>query len=552
MLLTIIIWTLLAILGCFTLFPIGNENSTVRRLPWVTFGLMALNVMIYYTSLPTTIEAEKEIAKSSGQLISFLKTNPQLLGDEKVREQLKSAGIVSEVEATDIENRLNSDLHLKAEYDTWLGSIQATKLKDEFDGKFEAFSTALKQHLYFKWGVAPNGEWRPVQLITWAFIHGGMIHLFGNMLFFFAVGFSIEDLWGRSLFLSFYLLAAIASALPSVIDPISVPVVGASGAVSAMMGAFLVRLRRTKIKVLCISIFFLLAGKKPYQFFNIAAFLYIPFYFVVQILTYWYEKRVGAGALVAYSAHFAGFIFGVAFAWFIKSSQIEEKHIHPKIEAKITFSAAPVITKALESLDAGAVELAERKLKSYLTSNPNDVNALLALIQVYQRESNFPALNQWYGRLIRHHLANHDKEAALLAYDNLLSAFPDDKVEVRIAPRDWLALCEYLRDAGMTKEAAVEYERMATGCQEDALAGRAAVDGGEAALAALDTERALRLFTLAQNLNVQDGLASRARMGTEKCMKRLANSPRWAQHQAKARALFGGDQAPAQKPPPSK
>src|SRR5262249_6871947 len=85
------------------------------------------------------------------------------------------------------------------------------------------------------------------------------------------------------------------------------------------------------------------------------------------------------------------------------------------IESKISFEASPALTEAFEHLDRGELPMAERKLQSHLYRFPNDVEAMMVLVQVYQRGENYDAVNQTYARVIRQHLAQGDKEAALYA-----------------------------------------------------------------------------------------------------------------------------------------
>ncbi|HJZ69380.1 MAG TPA: rhomboid family intramembrane serine protease, partial [Blastocatellia bacterium] len=382
-------------------------------------------------------------------------------------------------------------------------------------------------------GLALNGNWKPHQLITAAFLHVGLIHLLSNLLFFFAVAFSLEDLWGRGIFLGFYLLGAAVSCLPDIVHPGVVPSVGASGAISAVAGAFLLRLPKTKIKLLCLHFWWirLLFGKKPIVV-MVPGYIYLGSYYIAQIVLWYLDKKAGYVGRVGYSVHIAGCLFGLSFAGLMKLARIEENYIHPKIEAKISFSAAPAVTQALEAMDRGDTLLAERKLRAHLAKQPDDTNALLAAIQVYERTSNFDQLNAMYGRLIRHHLARDDKEAALYAYDSLLTAFPDDNVAPRIAARDWIVVCDYLRESEMNREAAVEYERLVNACGDDPLALRAAIYGGEAALAANDVDRALRLFQKAGAMNAPEQLGVRARAGIEKCNRILSQRPNWGKKPA--------------------
>jgi membrane associated rhomboid family serine protease len=489
---------------------------------------MAANVIIFYVTLPVIGGQMEEIVKEGTKLESFLEGNPQLFADEEVRKKLIEAGMMSKSEADALEQQIKLDPDTESEYNSWLRSGDADKLRAEFDQKLLTFTNARKESLWYKYGVAPNGEWKFYQLITSAFLHGGNMHLWGNLLFFFAVAFSLEDLWGRGVFLSFYLLGAMASCIPSLIHPAVVPSIGASGAISATMGAFLFRLPKTKIKLLCIQFWWLriLIARKS-AIFMVPGYIYLASYFIAQVLYWYFDKKAGSVSNVGYSVHIAGFLFGAGFALTMKATKTEETYINPKIEAKISFSAAPAVTQAIDLLDRGEVPMAERKLRAHLAKQPDDTNGLLALIQVYQKVNNFDQLNAMYGRLIRVHLSKNDKEAALYAYDNLLSALPDNDVAVRIPARDWVSICDYLREAGLNREAGVEYERFVDAYPDDPLASHAAVQGGEAALITADTKRALKLFEIAEAMNLTGPLASRAVVGADKCRRILAASPKW-------------------------
>jgi tetratricopeptide (TPR) repeat protein len=146
-------------------------------------------------------------------------------------------------------------------------------------------------------------------------------------------------------------------------------------------------------------------------------------------------------------------------------------------------------------------------------------------------------VNITYSRLIRYHLAHHDKEAALYAYDALLTAFPDDHVEPKIPIRDWLSICDYLRESNMIREAAVEYERLVKSHPSDALTVSACVFGGEAALQVHDNSRALKLFETAEALRPGDGYATRVMNGVDNARKRLNSRPNWVKQPVKPPAL---------------
>ena len=535
----ILIIIFLAIVSSF--IPIGNENSTVRRLPWITFSIMALNVVIYYVTLPVVGGQQDELMKLGTRMEQFVQQHQELLADETVRKKLNEVGLLSKAESEEIAEHIKKSPELEAEYKEWLRGIDAQNLRQELDAKIAAFKDAAQESLWYKYGLAPNGNWKIYQLITSAFLHGGTLHLFGNLIFFFAVAFSLEDLWGRGVFLGFYLLGAAAACIPSVVSPAAVPSIGASGAISATMGAFLFRLPKTRIKLVCIPAITpiwwlrLLCGFRT-LIVMVPGYIYLASYFIEQVVYWYFDKKAGSVSNIGYSIHISGFIFGAGFAMMMKYTKYEEEHINPKIEAMVSFSAAPAVNQALEALDKGNAELAEKKLRAHLSKEPNDTNAMLAAIQVYQQTLNFDRLNSMSARLIRHHLANNDREAALYAYDSLLSAFPDDNVAPKIPARDWLAICEYLRESDMNREAAVEYERLVNSCPDDPLLGRAAVQGGEAALFVSDVERALKLFKKAEAIRAGEPYGARARMGIEKCNKILELRPKWTKSSTKPAA----------------
>ncbi|HSE38357.1 MAG TPA: rhomboid family intramembrane serine protease, partial [Blastocatellia bacterium] len=241
----ILILIFLGIVSSFV--PIGNENSTVRRLPWVTFSIMAVNEVVFYVTLPVFGSQLDELDKLGNKIGQFIGKHQELLGDEDIREKLSEIGMLSKVEGDAITEQLSTSPETDTQYKAWLRGIEGQKLREELDQKLTAFKVAAQNSLWYKYGLAPNGKWKPHQLITAAFLHGGTLHLFFNMIFFFAVAFSLEDLWGRGVFLGFYLLSAAASCVPSLVNPVVVPSIGASGAISATMGAFLFRLPKTKI-----------------------------------------------------------------------------------------------------------------------------------------------------------------------------------------------------------------------------------------------------------------------------------------------------------------
>ena len=177
--------------------------------------------------------------------------------------------------------------------------------------------TAL-EHFFDRWGAVPaditaaleSGNYlgqAMLGMVTSMFLHGGWLHLLGNMLFLWIFGNNVEDRVGRIPFLLFYLVGGIAAALTQVvIDPHStVPLVGASGAIAAALGAYIVLFPGARILSLVFLGFF-------YQLLEVPALVVLGYWFALQLLSGFaaFGAETAQGG-VAFFAHIGGFALGV-------------------------------------------------------------------------------------------------------------------------------------------------------------------------------------------------------------------------------------------------
>jgi len=146
-------------------------------------------------------------------------------------------------------------------------------------------------------------------MFTSLFLHANFWHLLGNIWFLWVFGDNLERKLGGFKFLLFYLLCGAGAALLYAFSAVNqdIPVIGASGAISGVMGGYLVFFARNKIKTLVPLIFIWTLASVPAVFF-------IIFWFVLQIV----GVLVGSGDMVAYWGHIGGFAAGIALALFIK------------------------------------------------------------------------------------------------------------------------------------------------------------------------------------------------------------------------------------------
>jgi len=152
-----------------------------------------------------------------------------------------------------------------------------------------------------------------ITILTAMFMHGSWSHIIGNMIFLWAFGPEIEDAMGRGRYLIFYLIGGLVAMLAQIAGDLhsTVPNLGASGAIAAVMGAFIVTYPRDQIKsLLFIFVFFRITF--------IPAALLIGFWFLIQLVHAGAVAQVQTGG-VAYLAHVGGFIFGAATARLFES-----------------------------------------------------------------------------------------------------------------------------------------------------------------------------------------------------------------------------------------
>ncbi|MCS4542195.1 MAG: rhomboid family intramembrane serine protease [Euryarchaeota archaeon] len=171
-----------------------------------------------------------------------------------------------------------------------------------FSGEFEAIVNefGIKPALFLR-------EFRPevFTLFTSMFLHGGILHIVGNMWYLWIFGDNIEDKCGHVGFLIFYLLSGLAAAFVHIwFNPSSmVPTIGASGAISGVLGAYFIRFPRAKVLALVVLVIYITTIKVP-------AFFLLGFWFIYQFL--FAQLSVIAGATsIAYWAHVGGFVAGI-------------------------------------------------------------------------------------------------------------------------------------------------------------------------------------------------------------------------------------------------
>ena len=173
-----------------------------------------------------------------------------------------------------------------------------------FETSLDDYSRVAFIALY---GLTPD-SFHVVNVFTSMFLHGGWMHVLGNMWFLWIFGDNIEDILGHGKYLGFYLLCGVAAAAAQVLINLDsrVPMVGASGAIAGVMGAYMIKFPRARIESILILVFFITR-------FDVPAWLMLIYWFATQLFS-------GVGSIgitqssqggTAFFAHVGGFIAGM-------------------------------------------------------------------------------------------------------------------------------------------------------------------------------------------------------------------------------------------------
>jgi len=174
-----------------------------------------------------------------------------------------------------------------------------------------------------RWSLIPSEIARGrnlITILTTMFMHGGWLHIIGNMVYFWAFGPEIEDVMGKARYLFFYLSGGLVASLAQVvINPAStVPNLGASGAIAAVMGAFLITFPHDRIRTLVFIFWFVTVSYIP-------AVILVGLWFLIQFFSEFgsiTQKQAGG---IAYMAHIGGFVYGMAFSRLFEPRQRRAK-----------------------------------------------------------------------------------------------------------------------------------------------------------------------------------------------------------------------------------
>ncbi len=432
------------------LIPIRHENMSARRWPVITLGLIAVNVIVFLGTHWSMDAQPPELGQLKLHIILLAAAHPDLTLSPKAQELVNQ---VRQAHPDAWKMAQNPDRQTVEDgWDAKMRIIDDPRLMQaEMDNLGEQYAQLHVVSLTEEYGFVPAHR-SALSYVTANFLHGGWLHLIGNMWFLWLAGFVLEDNWGRVLYAVVYFVAgAAALQIQAVANPGSlVPTIGASGAVAALMGAFLVRFPKMKIEMRWIlGIRSLLRG--GYQF-SAPAYWLLPLWLLMEVF---YGSLFGQATGVAHWAHVGGFAFGAIAALLLNVSGLEHT-ANQAIEEKTTWNSEKEITEAGALIERGQFDEATALLKNFLLVKPDSTDGNTLLPQIYWRKSDLPAFHEITAKLCALHLRARETALAWQNYEEFLTT-GGGKMPAAV----WFDLCRAAETQQNFDRALKEYQKLA-------------------------------------------------------------------------------------------
>jgi membrane associated rhomboid family serine protease len=469
------------------IIPVGHENLRGRRWPWVTTAIILLCSAIF---LVTNSPMQEQMAQT-GQVQLHLVLLSALYPDAPMTPAASHIVRAYKLEHMNIYSQME-DRDRNHFIDAWDKQIHG----DDFsasDANTQMNELCLQLAQVQAHSIAWNYAFHSVDpyarsYITATFLHGGWLHIIFNMWFLWIAGTILEDLWGRIIYPIFYLAAgALAWAVHGAVFPHSfIPALGASGAIAGLMGAFLVRFPTTRIRlgwVLWVKIIK----------FNVPAYVILPLWLLMNLSSGMLARFLGVEAGIAYWAHIGGFAFGALGAFLLRTSGLEQS-ADRAIEARVSWTADPLIVRATDSLAENNPAGAIATLHQHLQDKPDSIDGWDLLFKAQERKKDLAGQKETLAMLCRLRVTAGDLEAAAADYEKFKN-LGGEKL-----PRGvWLELCRYFEREQRWELAVDEYEKLAHAFPAERAAAIALVSAGQICVNHLASpERAEKCFKEAQ------------------------------------------------------
>jgi membrane associated rhomboid family serine protease len=471
--------------GIAMIFPLSHENMHGRRWPYVTIAIIALNTLFFVVTHGQLEREAQQLAQVREHVLLLDAVHPKTPMNQ-AEQSLVDAFRRSQPDTWErwgSPNRQAASL-----WDLQMRNWEPDRCAQEMGALGAQLDQLQQTSLVARYAFFPSHPtW--ISYLTANFLHGGWLHLIFNMWFLWLAGAVLEDVWGRPIYAAFYLISGVVAlwAYALVYPHGLIPVIGASGAIASLMGAFLVRFPKSRIHL---GFFYWIVRPRLVRF-QMPAYAVLPLWLGLQ---FFWGMLAGESGGVAYWAHIGGFGFGVILALLLRYSGIEHK-VDKAIEAKVSWSAGEHLVKAGELLEKQQFDGAIAELRAEIAEKPESIDAYEMLPSVYWRKGDVPAYLQALETVCQLHLKARNTELAWQDYEDYARAGGE-----KMPAAAWLEMCRYLEGQQHWERASAEYEKLAQAWPSDRASVLALISAGRIQLRQLGRrEEALRLYTAAQD-----------------------------------------------------
>lgn len=426
------------------LIPIKHENMAARRWPVITIGLIAINTIVFLLTISSIEDQTPRLSAVKAQILILAALHPELKMPPESQRLVDGIKQSHPDEWKQVQSPFRDVMNpFDAKAKT---ADDPAQLQQQMDSLNDQLVKLSAESITEQYAFVPANP-KPISYLTASFLHGGWLHLIGNMWFLWLAGFVLEDAWGRWLYAAFYLIAG-AAALQfyawTNAGSLS-PTLGASGAVAALMGAFLVRFPKMKIEMAWLFFFRLMR-------FKAAAYWLLPLWLLTEVF---FGSMSGTSGGVAHWAHVGGFLFGALAALAIQHSGLEQK-ASQAIEEKLSWNSDPEIEQANQLLEHGQPDEAVAALTQHVAAKPGSIDAWSLLRQIYKQQGNTRAYLDATAKTCALHLRAHEIEAAFQDYAEFT-----DSGGSKMPASTWLELCKGAEEKQEFERALAEYQHLA-------------------------------------------------------------------------------------------
>ncbi|WP_054698722.1 rhomboid family intramembrane serine protease [Desulfosarcina cetonica] len=360
-----LITLVILLINCLVYFLFQTHDDAARMAAeefYLDSGLMAIELPYYRDYLEATGKADDEaLAADPADTEAMMRLHFALETDADFLRRLKNGRVITPQ---------------NAEYENWRG------LRQEYERK-------CNRSVAYAHGLRPAAS-RVSAFFTYMFLHGSVGHLVGNMVFLWILGCMIEIGAGRLLFTGIYLISGLmAGGLFCLVYPSSmVPLVGASGAIAGLMGAYTVLYGRTRVSVFYSLGFYFNTARIP-------AIVLLPAWIANEC----YQLFFSGASHVAYVAHIGGLAGGalLAYAGDRLVGKVDRDSFAETAEDKI----APLMHQALEHVAKLEMRPAQALFEEILELSPDHPEALSHLFNLHKLSPDSPAFHDVTKRLLQ-------------------------------------------------------------------------------------------------------------------------------------------------------